>query len=149
MTTVELTLIDRYAAGPQTLRQAVAGLPCDQQLVRPIAGRWSTLEVVCHLADMDGVYADRTKRVIAEDGPTLFDADQDQFAAAPGLPGARPGRRTGRDRKRPAPDDADLTKSARGLFRAFWNPQHGRPRDAGKAAERRHQPPRPPCAVHP
>jgi uncharacterized damage-inducible protein DinB len=82
VTTVELTLIDRYAVGPQTLRQAVAGLPREQQLARPIAGRWSTLEVVCHLADMEAVYAERMKRVIAENGPTFFDADADGFAAA-------------------------------------------------------------------
>ena len=30
---------------------------------------------LCHLADAEVIYADRMKRVIAEDNPTLFDAD--------------------------------------------------------------------------
>jgi hypothetical protein len=37
-----------------------------QLLARPIPRKWSTLEVVCHLADFEIVYADRIKRVIAE-----------------------------------------------------------------------------------
>ena len=37
--------------------------------------------VVCHLADFEIVYADRLKRVIAEEGPTMFGGDPDVFAA--------------------------------------------------------------------
>jgi hypothetical protein len=48
----------------------------------PVAGRWSTLEVVCHLADFDPILADRMKRVIAEDRPALLGADEQRFAAA-------------------------------------------------------------------
>jgi uncharacterized damage-inducible protein DinB len=75
-------LLDAYLAGPRTLRQAVAGLSRDQLLVRPIAGKWSTLEVVCHLTDFDPISADRMKRVIAEDRPQLLGADENHFAAA-------------------------------------------------------------------
>jgi uncharacterized damage-inducible protein DinB len=75
-------LIDAYLAGRQTLRQAVAGMSREQALARPVAGKWSTLEVVCHLCDFEPVYADRMKRVIAEERPTLLGADQDKFAAA-------------------------------------------------------------------
>ena len=64
-------LIDTYAAGPKTLRQAVAGMSRQQLTSRPVAGKWSTLEVVCHLADFDPILADRMKRVIAEEKPTL------------------------------------------------------------------------------
>ena len=76
------SLIDRYAAGPEAVKQAVAGMSRVEQVARPIAGKWSTLEVVCHLADMEAVFAERMKRVIAEDGPKFFDADADRFAAA-------------------------------------------------------------------
>jgi hypothetical protein len=79
---VTTALIDTYAAGPTAVRQAVAGMSREQQLARPVAGKWSTLEVVCHLADMEAVFAERMKRVIAEDNPTFFDADADRFAAA-------------------------------------------------------------------
>jgi hypothetical protein len=54
----------------------------EQLLARPIAGQWSTLEVVCHLADFDPILADRMKRIIAEDRPPLLGADEKHFAAA-------------------------------------------------------------------
>jgi hypothetical protein len=75
-------LLEAYLAGPVTLRQAVAGLSREQLLARPIAGKWSTLEVVCHLADFDPILADRMKRVIAEDRPALLGADEKRFAVA-------------------------------------------------------------------
>src|SRR5438093_5704918 len=75
-------LIDAYSQGPQKLRQAVKGMTQEQLVARPIAGKWSALEVVCHLCDFEPVYADRMKRVIAEDRPTLLGADEKKFAAA-------------------------------------------------------------------
>jgi uncharacterized damage-inducible protein DinB len=54
----------------------------EQVLARPVPGKWSTLEVVCHLADFDPIIADRMKRVIAEDEPKLLGADENRFAAA-------------------------------------------------------------------
>jgi hypothetical protein len=74
-------MIEEYRAGPGILRQAVAGMTGEQLLARPIPGKWSTLEVVCHLADFEIVYADRMKRVIAEEEPTLFGGDPEMFAA--------------------------------------------------------------------
>jgi uncharacterized damage-inducible protein DinB len=75
------SLIADYLAGPQKLRQAVAGLTAEQWDARPIAGKWSTREVVAHLADCEPVYADRMKRVIAEDRPTFFGLNPDAFAS--------------------------------------------------------------------
>ena len=39
------------------------------------------LEVVCHISDFELVYADRMKRVVAEDRPTMFGGDPDLFAS--------------------------------------------------------------------
>jgi uncharacterized damage-inducible protein DinB len=75
------TLIDSYLAGPRQLRQAVAGMSREQLLARPIPGKWSTLEVLCHLTDFDPILADRMKRVIAEDRPQLLGANEKRFAA--------------------------------------------------------------------
>ena len=75
-------MIDAYLAGPRTLRRAVAGMSHEQVVARPVAGKWSTLEVVCHLADFDPILADRMKRVIAEDRPQLLGADEKAFARA-------------------------------------------------------------------
>ena len=77
------TLIDDYLSGPALLRQAVAGMTQEQLAARPISGKWSTLEVICHLADFEIVFADRIKRVIAENEPTLFGGDPNEFAARP------------------------------------------------------------------
>lgn len=74
-------IIDDYRAGPAILWKAVAGMTREQLLARPIPGKWSTLEVVCHLGDFDIVFADRIKRVIAENEPTMFDGDPELFAA--------------------------------------------------------------------
>jgi uncharacterized damage-inducible protein DinB len=76
------TMIEQYLAGVKELRQAVAGMSREQALARPIAGKWSTLEVVAHLADFEPIMADRMKRVIAEDKPMLIGADENKFAAA-------------------------------------------------------------------
>jgi uncharacterized damage-inducible protein DinB len=75
-------LINEYLAGPQALRQAVAGMTRQQLVARPVAGKWSTLEVVCHLVDFEPIIADRMKRVIAMENPTLLGADENHFAAA-------------------------------------------------------------------
>jgi uncharacterized damage-inducible protein DinB len=75
-------LIQDYLAGPVALRKAVAGLSPEQRRARPVAGKWSTLEVVCHIADFEPIMADRSKRIIALDNPTLMGADENRFAAA-------------------------------------------------------------------
>ena|SRR5581483_7082292 len=74
-------LVDEYVAGCKILRQAVAGMTQAQLSARPVAGRWSTLGVVCHLADFEPVFTDRMKRVIALENPTLLGADENKFAA--------------------------------------------------------------------
>jgi uncharacterized damage-inducible protein DinB len=74
-------MVSAYVEGPKQLRQAVAGMTREQLLARPIAGKWSTLEVVAHLADFDPIIADRIKRVLAEDKPALIGADENRFAA--------------------------------------------------------------------
>lgn len=70
-------LLQQYDAGPQLLRDTVAGMSEEQLKARPVPGRWSPLEVLCHLADSDGVYAERMKRVVAEDEPTLRSMNPD------------------------------------------------------------------------
>jgi len=75
-------LLDDYVAGPALLRKAVAGMTPDQLRARPVPGKWSTLEVVAHVADFDPILADRVKRMIALDNPPLTGADENRFAAA-------------------------------------------------------------------
>jgi hypothetical protein len=74
-------LIDQYLAGPDLLRRAIAGMTREQLVARPIPDKWSTQEVVCHLADYEPIYADRMKRVIALKKPELLKGDPGLFAA--------------------------------------------------------------------
>jgi hypothetical protein len=46
-------LISAYEEGVEELRVAVAGMTVEQLRSRPVAGKWSTLEVVCHIADCE------------------------------------------------------------------------------------------------
>ena len=75
------TLIADYLAGPAVLRQAIQGMSPAQLNAAPIPGKWSTRQVICHIADFEPVYADRIKRVIAEVEPLLLSGDPDLFAA--------------------------------------------------------------------
>ncbi len=68
----QAALLDAYLGGPYRLRSAVAGLSREQMISRPITGRWSVLEVVCHLVDTDANIAHRIKRVLSEERP-VFD----------------------------------------------------------------------------
>ena len=75
-------LINAYLSGIEILRESVTDMTREQLLARPIPGKWSTLQVVCHLADFEPIFADRMKRVLAFDRPTLLGADENRFAAA-------------------------------------------------------------------
>src|SRR5689334_12370724 len=77
-TLAELT--DAYLAGVEAVQAAVAGMTRDQLAARPVPGKWSTLEVLCHLADFEPVFAERMRRVIALDRPLLLAADENDFA---------------------------------------------------------------------
>ena len=74
-------LIETYVEGPKLLREAVRGMTRDQLVARPVAGKMSTLEVVCHIADFEPIMADRVKRVLTHDRPTLLGADENLFTA--------------------------------------------------------------------
>jgi uncharacterized damage-inducible protein DinB len=72
-------LIERYAAGGPLLSYAVAGLSTEQERARPGPGAWSIAQLVVHLLDTDLVFAERMKRVIAEDNPVLLSFDENAW----------------------------------------------------------------------
>jgi hypothetical protein len=76
------SLIEAYSGGAALLRDAIPLAAEIDWDARPIEGRWSIREVICHLADSEIVYADRMKRVIAEEHPTFFEADPNLFRPA-------------------------------------------------------------------
>ena len=68
-----------YRQGSADLRAAVAGMTRDQLLARPVPGKWSTLEVVAHIADFDPILVERMKRIIALDDAAFAVADENRF----------------------------------------------------------------------
>ena len=74
--------IDAYLNGPAQLRRVVVDMSLQQLQARPVAGKWSTLEVVCHLVDSEQAWCHRMKRVIAEEKPLLIGYDETRFTAA-------------------------------------------------------------------
>jgi hypothetical protein len=65
-------LIAAYAAGPDLVREAIAGMTPEQLQSRPIVGKMSSQEVVCHIVDSDQFIADRIKRTISTERPLLI-----------------------------------------------------------------------------
>jgi hypothetical protein len=71
--------IDAFERGPTKVRSAVAGLTHADLTARPGPGDWSILEVVIHLVDSDAISIDRMKRMLTEDNPPLFYADETAY----------------------------------------------------------------------
>lgn len=72
-------LINAYEAGIATIRKSVAGMTREQANARPVAGKWTTLECVAHIADFEPVLAERMKRIISHERPLLLVADENLF----------------------------------------------------------------------
>jgi uncharacterized damage-inducible protein DinB len=75
-------LIARYLAGSALLREAVVGMSREQLLGRPIAGKMSSQEVVCHVVDADQFLADRLKRTIGTERPLLMGVESVEYLEA-------------------------------------------------------------------
>src|SRR5437763_127122 len=83
---MERELIEQYAKGADKLALAIRGLTREDLLAVPDpnanVGKWSIQQVVIHLADCDGVFADRMKRVISEENPPLMEFNENKWAEA-------------------------------------------------------------------
>jgi uncharacterized damage-inducible protein DinB len=75
-------LIGAYVEGVAALNSAVQGLTAEQFHARPVEGAWSVMEVVCHLADSEALFAHRMKLVLADERPSLLFADPNLSMAA-------------------------------------------------------------------
>ena len=75
-------LIERYACGPQRLRQALAGAPEEMRKWRPAPGAFSVHEIVCHCADSETNDHGRIRYLVAEKEPVILAYDQDNWAAS-------------------------------------------------------------------
>jgi hypothetical protein len=66
---------------PAKLKEATRGMGRAAATWTPAPGKWSILEIVCHLRDMErDAYLVRYRRMLAENEPALPDADGDRYA---------------------------------------------------------------------
>jgi hypothetical protein len=72
-------LIAAYREGPRLLREAVAGMDGEALRARPIAGKMSSLEVLCHIVDSDQFMCDRVKRTIATQKPLIMGVESADY----------------------------------------------------------------------
>jgi len=72
---------ETLAATPQALKAALKGLPKKLLLFTPAPGKWSILEILCHLRDMEReAYIERYTRILSEEEPKLPDINGDALA---------------------------------------------------------------------
>lgn len=74
-------LIDEYLAGTETLRRVVSDVTEGELDAHPIKNQWSIRQVICHIADFELIYADRMKRTLSEEHPTLAGGEPAIFAS--------------------------------------------------------------------
>jgi len=66
---------------PARLKAALKGVPKKLLLWTPGPGKWSILEIVAHMRDMErDAYLTRYRRILAEENPPLPDIDGDIYA---------------------------------------------------------------------
>ena len=72
-------IVEQYSHGADKLRQAIADMGEEELKAVPIPGKLSTQQVVIHLADAEAAFADRIRRVLAQDNPVLLAWDENRF----------------------------------------------------------------------
>jgi hypothetical protein len=76
---MDAKIIEEFEKGGDDLRMAVRGLEPEDLLSFPVPGTWSIQQIVIHLLDSELVHADRIKRIIAEDKPSLLAFDENRW----------------------------------------------------------------------
>jgi hypothetical protein len=73
--------LETLAATPAALKEALRGVPKKLLLFTPAPGKWSIMEILCHMRDMEReAYLERYTRILAEPEPSLPDVNGDALA---------------------------------------------------------------------
>ena len=81
MTEAELKKhLDAAEQNPKQIAMAVSGLPDGTLRFKPSPEKWSILEVLGHLADIEIVFAHRFRQMLADNKPVIAPMDQDAWA---------------------------------------------------------------------
>ena len=81
MTEAELKKhIEAAEKSPKEIAAAVSGLPPSALRYKPVPEKWSILEILGHLADIEIVYGYRLRQMLADEKPVMAPMDQDAWA---------------------------------------------------------------------
>jgi DinB superfamily len=73
--------LEQAERSPKEIAAAVSGLPAQALRYKPTPEKWSILEILAHLADMEILYAYRIRQMIADKKPVIAPIDQNDWAA--------------------------------------------------------------------
>jgi len=73
-------IIESAEKDPKKIAAAVSGLPDGILRYKPSPEKWSILEMLAHLADMEILYAYRMRQIVADKNPTIAPINQDDWA---------------------------------------------------------------------
>jgi hypothetical protein len=76
-------LVKDYLDAVDAIEAAVAGMTGEHAVARPQPGKWSALELVCHVVDMDLLSVVRINLILSSDQPSLPVATADQLRGSP------------------------------------------------------------------
>lgn len=83
--------LQSIASGPSLIAAAVAGLDDTTLRRKPAPNKWSILEILGHLADIEVVYGYRLRQMLADKEPAIVPIEQDDWARNLGYLEAAPG----------------------------------------------------------
>jgi hypothetical protein len=73
-------LLERFRRGAELIATTMTGAAGAELDFKPGPEKWSLRQIVAHVSDSEIVAADRFRRMIAEDNPTLMAFDQNAWA---------------------------------------------------------------------
>ncbi|HKS72607.1 MAG TPA: DinB family protein [Terriglobales bacterium] len=73
-------LLETAEKSPKQIAAAVSGIPEKTLRFKPAPDKWSVLEILGHLADIEVVYAYRIRQMLADEKPQIAPMDQDAWA---------------------------------------------------------------------
>jgi len=73
-------LVEQYKDGYRVVAEALVGATDEELDARPAPNKWSSREIVHHLADSEMTSAIRLRLLVAADRPQIVGYDQEEFA---------------------------------------------------------------------
>ena len=74
-------LLERFRRGAEVVAATLTGAAGAEVDFKPAPDHWSVRQIVAHLADSEMVGAERFRRTIAEENPTILWYDEKAWAA--------------------------------------------------------------------